>query len=148
MPTSTRFVVAVHTLALLAISDGRPVRSEDIASSANTNPSVIRALLSRLSDVGLTTGQLGTGGGALLARAPADIRLLDVYQAVEDSEIFAMHRSPPDPNCPIGGNIQDTLRPSLDQARAALERELASVTIAAVAAGIAHRAKLTNMPAH
>src|ERR1700737_2351834 len=63
MPTSTRFVVAVHTLA---INSGPPMRSQDIASSANTNPTVIRSLLSRLSEAGLTTSQLGTGGGALL----------------------------------------------------------------------------------
>ena len=36
MPTSTRFAVAVHALAAMAVSDGSPMRSEDLAYSANT----------------------------------------------------------------------------------------------------------------
>src|ERR1700675_2707577 len=104
MPTSTRFAVAVHSLASMAICGDKPIRSEDLASSANTNATVIRSLLSRLSDAGLTTSQMGTGGGALLAKPPAQIRLLDVYLAVEDSEIFAMHRCPPNQACPVGRN--------------------------------------------
>src|SRR6266702_1445722 len=80
MPTSTRFAVAVHALAALAVSGGKPLRSEDIAYSANTSPVVIRGLLSRLSDAGLTRSQLGTGGGSLLARPAGKIKLLDVYE--------------------------------------------------------------------
>jgi DNA-binding IscR family transcriptional regulator len=117
------------------------MRSEDIAKSANTNATVIRSLLSRLSEAGLTTSQLGTGGGALLAKPPARICLLDVYRAVEDNEIFALHRSPPDPQCPVGRNIQAVLRPVLDSAGKALERELAAVTIDGIANQLARRGK-------
>jgi DNA-binding IscR family transcriptional regulator len=85
MPTSTRFAVAVHTLAALAVSGGKPLRSEDLAISVNTGPVVIRGLLSRLSGAGLTRSQLGAGGGALLAKPANRIRLIDVYQAVEDT---------------------------------------------------------------
>ncbi|EJT05354.1 Rrf2 family transcriptional regulator [Rhizobium sp. CCGE 510] len=139
MPTSTRFVVAVHTLAILAINEGRPVRSEDLAFSVNTNPTVIRSLLSGLADAGFTTAQLGAGGGALLAKKPSHIALLDVYRAVEDSELFSMHRSPPNSVCLVGRNIQNVLRPTLDKAQAALEAELAQVTVADIAADIAQR---------
>ncbi|MBW8858053.1 MAG: Rrf2 family transcriptional regulator, partial [Bradyrhizobium sp.] len=54
MPTSTRFAVAVHILTALAVGDGKPMRSEDLAYSANTGAVVIRGLLSRLSEAGLT----------------------------------------------------------------------------------------------
>jgi outer membrane protein TolC len=50
MPTSTRFAVAVHALTALAVGDGKPMRSEDLAYSANTSPVVIRGLLSRLNE--------------------------------------------------------------------------------------------------
>ena len=99
MPTSTRFAVAVHMLTALAVGDGAPLRSEDLAYSVNTGPVVIRGLLSRLSDAGLTRSQLGAGGGALLARPADKIRLLDVYEAVEDTELFSLHRTPPCANC-------------------------------------------------
>jgi len=143
MPTSTRFAVAAHALTALAVSGGKPLRSEDLAFSANTGAVVIRGLLSRLSEAGLTRSQLGAGGGAMLARPAAEIRLLDVYNAVEDTELFSLHRTPPCKNCAVGGNILDTLQPTLDRARQAMEAELAKTTIADIAADVAKLGKFS-----
>jgi len=143
MPTSTRFAVAIHTLAALAVGDGKPMRSEDLAYSANTNAVVIRGLLSRLNAAKLTTSQLGSGGGAMLAKAAGQIRLLDVYRAVEDTELFSLHRTPPCETCAVGGNIQEAMRPSLERARMALETELAKVTIADIAGEVARLGKFS-----
>lgn len=143
MPTSSRFAVAVHTLAALAVNEGAPVRSADIARSASTNSAVIRSLLSRLAEAGLSTARMGLGGGALLARPAAEISLLDVYRAVEDCEIFTLHRSPPDKACVVGKHVQAAMRPALDRARDALEAELARISIADIAADIAARGAFT-----
>jgi Rrf2 family protein len=140
MPTSTRFAVAVHALAALAVNGGGPVRSEQIAASASTNAAVVRGLFSRLAEAGLTGAQLGAGGGAILARSAARITLLDVYRAVEEPEFFAMHRSEPDRSCFVGRSIQEVLRATTDRAQAALEQELARVTVADVARDILARA--------
>ncbi len=137
MPTSTRFAVAVHILTGLAVSGNRPMRSEDLAVSANTGAVVIRGLLSRLNDAGLTRSQLGAGGGALLAKDAAAIRLLDVYNAVEDTELFSVHRTPPCQTCAVGGNILAAIAPTMTRARTALEAELAKVSIADTAADVA-----------
>ena len=141
MPTSTRFAVSVHTLSVLAVRGGRPVRSEDLAYSVNTSAVVVRGILSRLTAAGLTTSQLGAGGGALLAKPAESIRLLDVYRAVEDSEIFSLHRTPPCENCAVGGNILEAMRPALTRAREALESELAAVSIADIASEVARLGK-------
>lgn len=143
MPTSTRFAVAVHALAAIAVSGGKPLRSESIAYSANTSPVVIRGLLSRLGEAGLTRSQLGAGGGALLAKPSERISLLEVYQAVEDPEFFAVHRTPPCESCAVGGNILAVLQPTLSRAQEALESELGRVTIADVAEEVARRGKFT-----
>jgi len=143
MPTSSRFVVAVHALVSIAVMGGKPVRSEDIANSANTGAVVIRRLLSQLNDAGLTRSQLGAGGGALLAKPGETIRLLDIYRAVEDTDIFTLHRTPPCATCAVGGNIQEAIRPTLERARTALELELSSVTIADIAAEVARLGKFT-----
>src|SRR5260370_40206268 len=143
MPTSPRFAVAVHVLTALAVSDGAPLRSEDLAYSVNTGAVVIRGLLSRLSEAGLTRSQLGAGGGALLARPAEKIRLLDVYEAVEDIELFSLHRTPPCANCAVGGNILEAMRPTLTRARKALEDQLAKVTIADIAAEVARIGKFS-----
>ena len=143
MPTSTRFAVAVHVLTALAVSDGTPMRSEDLAYSVNTSAVVIRGLLSRLGEAGFTRSQLGAGGGAMLAKAAADIRLLDVYEAVEDPELFSLHRTPPCENCAVGGNILQALQPTLARARGALEQELAKTTVADVAGEVARFGKFS-----
>jgi len=136
MPTSTRFIVATHALTAIAVNEGEPITSESLAYSINTSAGVVRSLLSRLNDAGLTTSQLGAGGGALLAKPAEKIRLLDVYLAVEDRQVFASSRSPPCASCPVGANVLDVLNPTLRRATHALEAELAAVTIADMAKGV------------
>lgn len=130
MSFSSRFAVAVHILTLLQLQEGEPVTSEYIAGSVNTNPAVVRRLLSMLAQAGLTTSRLGAGGGALLARPADRITLLEVYQAVEDGHLFAMHHEAPNPRCLVGRNIQGALERTVDDAQRALEAELAGKTIA------------------
>jgi len=137
MPTSSRFVVAIHTLVSITVMGGKPVRSADIASSANTDAAVIRRILSLLNTAGLTRSQLGVGGGALLAKPAEGIRLLDVYKAVEDTEIFVLHREAPCEKCAVGANIHQAIRPTLAKAQGAFENELSLVTIADIAAQVA-----------
>ena len=130
--TNTRFAVAVHVLTLLAQNGGEPVTSEYVAGSVNTNPSLVRRLLGALARAGLTTSQLGAGGGALLARAPSEITLRDVWRAVDEGELFALHRERANPQCPVGRNIQAALTAHFDSATRALEASLARTTIADV----------------
>ena len=136
---NSRVAVAVHILTLIEEGRGVPVTSEHIAGSVNTNPSLVRRLLGMLAKAGLTTAQLGTGGGALLARPAAAITLLDVHRAVDDGAIFALHRERPNPACPIGRNIQGVLEGRIDAATRALEAELARTTIAGVLADVRRR---------
>lgn len=133
---NSRFAVAVHILTLLDHGRGEPVTSEYIAGSVNTNPSLVRRLLGMLARAGLTTAQLGTGGGALLARPASEITLLDVYRAVDEGELFAMHRERPNPACPVGRNIQAALERRIDAAERALADELARTTVAEVSADV------------
>ncbi|MGF6665142.1 Rrf2 family protein [Paraburkholderia atlantica] len=136
MNTSSRFAFAVHVLALLSLQGGVPLSSEMIAGSVNTNPVLIRRLLAMLSEAGLTTSQMGAGGGALLARRPEQITLLDVYRAVEDAKLFALHREEPNPACMVGRNIQSVLSGIVDEAQQAMEAALAARTLADATADV------------
>jgi Rrf2 family protein len=144
LPTSTRFAVAVHILAALTVNEGSAVRSEQLASSASTNPTVIRRILSMLAEAGLTSSQLGYGGGATLAKPANQITLLHVFQVVEEPNVFEMHRTPPDKNCFVGRNIQQVLTKSTTKAQQALETELAKTTIADVAQDIQTLARMQD----
>jgi Rrf2 family protein len=139
--TSSRFAVSLHILTILESQDGRPVTSEYIAASVNTNPGVVRRLLSMLHRTGLVRSQLGAGGGAMLAKPASQIRLIDVYHAVEPGCLFAMHRSPPNPDCPVGAHIQAALEPALGRAKAAFEAELADTRLSDIARSVGARGK-------
>lgn len=136
---SSRTAVAVHILAYLAWRRGEPATSERIAGSVNTNPVVVRRLMGALRDGGIVTAQPGVGGGTTLARPAADVSLLDVYRAVEDPELFALHPQPPCRHCDVGGNIQAVLGEAFGGAQRAMEASLAGVTIADVVRQVAAR---------
>ena len=136
---NTRFAVAVHILTLIHAEEGRPTSSEFIAGSVNTNPSLIRRLVSQLSRAGLTTSQLGTGGGALLAQPAEAITLRDVYRAVADSrDVIPVHERP-NPRCTVGRNIQAVLETRIAAGIRALEEELAQTTIADLGLAVTRR---------
>jgi Rrf2 family protein len=131
---SSRFTVAVHILALLAIEGkAEPTTSEYLARSASTNPVVIRRILAMLGKAGFVEAQPGASGGVRLARLPEQITLLDVYQAVEKGEIFSFGSREYNPFCICGRSLEPVMRNVFHQAEAALAQTLAEMTIAQVA---------------
>ena len=135
MSSNSRFTVAVHILALLALEE-TPLSSKAIANSVNTNPVVIRRILGVLSKDGLVATQLGVDGGSGLACAPQQITLLAVYRATEQGNVFAFHNSQPSTHCQCGRNIQPVLARIFKEAEIALEMVLAETTIADVVQNI------------
>ena len=127
---NSQFAVAVHILTLLEKAGGSPVSSERMAGSINTNASLVRRLLGVLAAAGLTTSQMGTGGGAFLARPAATITLFDVYQAVQTGELFGQPNEAANPVCPVGRHVQAALVTHLARGEQALAHELAQTSIA------------------
>ena len=95
----------------------------------NTNAVVIRRVLGRLREANLVRSQPGPGGGWSLARPARGIKLRDVYRAVEDAGVFAMHANTPNPRCPVGANIQQILTGHFDDSQLALEAALERTSI-------------------
>lgn len=125
---NSRLAVAIHILSLIAANPGKQITSDYIAGSVNTNPVVIRRIMSMLKKAGILKTRVGVAGTAL-ARNPADISLLEVHKAVQaQDELFAIHEQP-NPNCPIGKNIQSTLEGVFFDAQRALENELANKSV-------------------
>ncbi len=132
MGRSSRFVIAVHILTLLAYGKGEAMTSDYIAGSVNTNPVVIRRLLALLARAGFVITQEGAKGGVRLARPAEAISLLEIYRAVESDGLFALHPQLPNPACPVGGRIQKALVPTFDAAEAAMLEELKTTSVADV----------------
>ncbi|MFB7642669.1 Rrf2 family transcriptional regulator [Peribacillus butanolivorans] len=143
MSISTRFSVGIHILSLLEINKEGVNTSEFIAKSVNTNPALIRKITGMLRNAGLVNVRPGIAG-ATLAKELFDITLLDVYQAVnvvQDKELFGIHDNP-NPACPVGRNIQDTIEPIFSIAELALEKALGVVTIEDIVKDILEKEEL------
>jgi Rrf2 family protein len=137
MLSSSRFVVAIHALSVLARSAGKgPVCSNTIASSVHTNPVVIRRLMSELEKASLVASTAGRSGGFTLARPAPNITLADVYAAVEDAAVFRMHKIDPAAECPIAAQLGKVLSPSLRAAEVAMTDSLRATTLADVSRAI------------
>jgi DNA-binding IscR family transcriptional regulator len=75
--------------------------SDDLATSVNTNPVVIRRLLSQLTKGKLVQTTRGKSGGVRLAKEPALITLKDIYLAVSPTEAIAPRTKTPHKECPV-----------------------------------------------
>ena len=127
MTKSTRFPVAVHILTFLSANPGEYVSSEAIAKSVATNPVAVRKILGMLVKAGFVSSLSGSKGGAKLEVNPKKLSLLDIYQAVEQKEIFQMHS--PHPKCPLAKGIKVDLQQVFDEAQTAMEKQLAERTL-------------------
>ncbi len=126
---SSKLSVSIHILSVIALMEAQTITSEYIASSINTNPALVRRLMSRLKKAELikTSTKLGVTG---LARKAEDISLLDVFLAVEDQrDLFSIHGNT-NLNCPVGAKIEGTLKHLYDNIQTATEEKLSAITLA------------------
>lgn len=133
MRGNTQFPVASHILALVGIVEhfeNRMPTSAEIAGSVNTNPVVIRRIISSLKASGLVHVRPGVGGVKLL-KSPREITLLDIYKAVQSEDspcVFDLHENV-NQDCPIGSEINGVLSGKLGAAQKKLENELDTHTL-------------------
>ena len=135
---SSRFTIALHIFTCVDVfKDEHKVTSDFLAGSINTNPVVIRKILTQLRNAGLITVARGTGG-VTPTRPLSDITFYDVYQAiepVENGDLFHFHEAP-NPECPVGRNIHGLLDGKLKAIQSAMEDEMKKYTIEDLREGI------------
>ena len=138
MQISSRFTIALHIFTCVeTFKDDYKVTSDFLASSINTNPVIIRKILSQLKNAGLITVARGTGGIAP-TRPISEITFYDVYQAiepVENGDLFHFHEAP-NPDCPVGRNIHSLLDDKLKAIQDAMEAEMKKYTVADLDTGL------------
>jgi Rrf2 family protein len=75
---------ALRALVVLAASGmGATMQTRELAAEANVPPSYLSKILATLRRTGLLGGSRGIRGGYSLARAPHEIRLIDVVELFE-----------------------------------------------------------------
>lgn len=141
MQISSRFTVALHIFTCVEVfKDEYKVTSDFLAGSINTNPVIIRKILTQLKSAGLIEVARGTGG-ITVTRPLNEITFYDVYEAiepVENGDLFRFHESP-NPDCPVGRNIHALLDDKLKAIQNAMEAEMKRYTIEDLKAGALER---------
>ncbi len=119
---------ALRAATALAGSNGRPLLSHELAELTGVSPPYLKKVLRLLTKAELLRSRPGPGGGFLLARAPEQISLLDVVNAVEPFQRLD--------RCPLGLEEHTELCPlhrRIDEAVASIERAFGSTTLDGVA---------------
>ncbi|HEY5787388.1 MAG TPA: Rrf2 family transcriptional regulator [Microlunatus sp.] len=163
-PTSTQFAVAVHVLTYLSgvaaearpedpaaearpesppaeprpgssASQARSVSSEELALSAHANAVHVRRVLGPLREAGLVLSRPGPRGGWALGWPAEEITVAQVWDLVQGHEpVLGLHG--PNPACPVGRSIQQSLTDLDARARQAVRTELDRVTVADLATAV------------
>lgn len=140
MKYSYKLSDAVHILSYIYIYQNDDLSSRAIANSIESNPSIVRGLMSDLREAKLIITHKGAAKPEL-AKRPEKISLLDVYQAL-NMDHNLLHIDPKtNPQCIVGGNIQESLDQFYGRIQAAAYQEMEQISLADVIGDILERQK-------
>lgn len=128
MKYSHKLSDAVHILAYVDICQGDDLSSAAIARSVESNPSLIRRLMSLLSQAGLLQTQPGKIAPKL-GKPATEITLLDIYNALDDDRLLLHVDEKTNLQCPVGGNIQATLDEAYQRVQDAAEQQMREISL-------------------
>jgi len=120
---------------MIALSNGEPITSEYIAGSINTNPALVRKLMSVLKKNGFIKAQTKLGATGL-AMAREEMSLRDVFKAVEKQQrLFAIHEDT-NQNCPVGAKIGEVLERVNSEIQSRFETQLHYIHLSDILEGL------------
>lgn len=135
MAANSRFAMATHIMTALAVEQDK-LNSTYLAQSLNTNPVVVRRILSELQKAGLLETAPGRSGGARLAKRPGSISLYDVYKAVDEGNLFAYNPNDPNKKCALSCKMKSVLLPIFSAAGDALGEKLKRIKLSDLVAEV------------
>ena len=77
--------IAFHAAVMLAEHTQRPLRTPEIAGFLEISPAHLSKVMQRLAKAGIVCATRGPSGGFTLRKKPVQVKLGDIYQAIEGS---------------------------------------------------------------
>jgi Rrf2 family protein len=105
--------LALHTMMHLAIYPDEQLTTAEIAKVFEASKHHLAKVHQRLTKAGLIFANRGPGGGVGLAKDPAKITLLDIYEVMEDALICTTPCLFGKEVCPRGDCMLSNLLPGL-----------------------------------
>ena len=128
-----RFSSALQVLLSLALAEEQcavPVASSQLADGLGVPSSVVRRLAAVLIEHGLVSSSMGKSGGLRLARSAGQIRLVDVYDAVQVDAPLWGRRKDLVHQCLVTTHIEEFVEELDADTQAVVRRFLAGRTLA------------------
>lgn len=128
MNRDTRLSDVLHVLLHMA-QVKEALTSEVLARSMGTNPAVFRRTMAGLREAGHVTSGKGHGGGWQLDRPLNEITLLQIYEALDRPNLFAIGNRREHPECLIQKKVNAALSDTMAQAEALFIAQFGKVTL-------------------
>lgn len=125
---NTQFSDTIHVLVYIAYFEGKKMTSQEIASSLETSPSLIRKIMANLKHHGLLAPTHGPTQLAL-ARDQATITLRDIYATLPNQAPLLNVDSHTSKNCPVGKTVPPVLTHYYQEIQAAAEAKMAKISL-------------------
>ena len=123
------FATGIHIVVVLSYFE-KLATSELLAKSVCTNPGLIRRIAAKLRKAEIIKCYAGKNGGMELSKAPENITLLEIYEALSLSPVLKTSDRDVFSPCYISCNISHVLSGVFAEGEQALKNTLADKTIA------------------
>jgi Rrf2 family protein len=130
--TDSRLSRVLHVMLHMAREDG-PISSERLGEMLGTNAAVVRRTMAGLRRAGYVQTERGAQGGWMIACDLAQVTLLDVYQAVGETTLFAIGNDRDHPECAVEQVVNAAVADALREAETLLLNRLGSITLSLLA---------------
>ncbi|AVK63182.1 transcriptional regulator [Lactobacillus sp. CBA3606] len=125
---NTQLSDATHIMAYVALHQADELKSDRIAASLNTDPTMVRRLMSKLRKAGLLQSTRGIAKPQL-ACLPAQISLKAIYLAVSTHrELLSVDRDT-SVTCPVGSVIPKVMTTYYQQIQSSAEGRMEKITL-------------------
>lgn len=125
---NTQLSDTLHVLTYVAYFSGHKITSQEMASSLETSPSLVRKIMANLKRHGLLV-QTHETTTLSLARAPQDITLRDVYRTLPGQPTLLNVDHHTSEHCPVGLAMPQTLTHYYQEIQAAAEAQMARISL-------------------
>ena len=134
MKRNERLSAVLHVLLHMGEQPDTALTSAEMAAFVGTNPVVIRRGFAGLREAGIVTSVKGHGGGWRLARPPEAVTLAEIQHALGERVVSLTAFDVPQPACLILRAVTAALDEAMQEAERTLDRRLATLTLADLAA--------------
>ena len=126
---SGKFAITLHILTLLSKFPDEYLSSDFLAGSMNLHPVLVRKEIANLKKNNIVESKEGKNGGTKLLVPAKDITLDMIFKLTFEKVTLGFSKKEPNPNCPIGKQINQNLQLLYDDINDKISDQLHGITL-------------------